>query len=181
MRTLFGCALLAVVACAPAAPSGTASSGPAGIIATGDGGYVNIASDNRAASFRVPAAPQPIWKVLPDIYREIGIPEGTIDQSSWTYGNQRFTLSRRLGSVSLSEFFRCGSTATGEPIATTYRLRASVLTRLQPVSDSETEVATAVQATATSNAGTSTDPVACSSTGVLESRIASEIRARVGS
>lgn len=180
MRALFAGMVLVLAACAPAAPGRGVSSGPTTVIATGDGAYVNLARDTQGSSFRVATAPQPVWTALPAVYRELGIPEGTVDPGSWTYGNRQIVINRKLGDLPLVQLLRCGNTATGAPIAANYRIRMSVLTRLTPVSDAATEVQTAVQATATSNQGTSTDPVVCESTGTLEERIASEIQARVG-
>lgn len=182
MRPIAALVLALAAACSPAtAARGTRPSGPTTVIPTGDGAYVNIAAETRGSSIRLAAAPQQVWRALPAAYAEFGIPVGTVDEPSLTYGNQRFAANRRLGDVSLAELFRCGNTATGAPIATAYRLRILVLTRLQAVSDGQTEVATTAQATATSNAGASADPVVCASTGALEERIAVEIRARVGS
>ncbi|MDQ3556616.1 MAG: hypothetical protein M3409_07535, partial [Gemmatimonadota bacterium] len=68
----------------------------------------------------------------------------------------------------------------GAPAANTYRIQMAVVTQLQPLPSGRSEARTTVQATGTSTEGTSTSAVACSSTGVLEERLASEIRARVG-
>lgn len=170
---------LALVACAPAAPSTASAPRPARVIETGDGAYLDVGSDNVGSSTRVSASPEQVWAVLPEVYGEIGIEVGTSDPSSRLLGNQQITASRRFAGESLTDLLRCGTTATGAPIASTYRIRMSLLTNLQPVSATETEVRTVVQATATNNAGVSTDPVACASTGALEERIAAAIQARL--
>lgn len=171
---------LALIACAPAAPSTGSAPRPPRVLATGDGAYIDVGSDNAGSSTRVSASTEQVWAILPEVYRELGIEVGTSDPSSRLLGNQQITASRRFAGEPLTNLLRCGTTATGAPIASTYRIRMSVLTNLQPVSATETGVRTVVQATATNNAGVSTDPVACASTGALEERIATEVQARLG-
>ena len=180
MRSLFAAlVIISAAACAPGAP-GAASSGPTRVIETGDGMYVELASEGRGASARFSATPEQVWAALPGAYAELGIEPGTIDQTSWTFGNRQVRASRRFAGVPMTNLFRCGNTSAGAPAAGAYRIQMSVLTQLIPVAAGGTEAVTTVGAAGTSTEGTSTAAVACSSTGALEQRIADEIRARVG-
>lgn len=174
--------LLTLFAACSSAGAGAAPTpgGPTRVISTGDGAYVQLAQDTRGTSVQVAASPEQVWAALPAVYKELGVEPGTVDPASWTFGNARFVASRRFAGEPMANLLRCGSTATGAPISSTYRIRMSLLTHLQPAPEGKTEVSTLVQATASSNEGVSNDPVVCASTGALEERIATELRARVG-
>lgn len=181
MRHLFAIALLAAAACAPTATStasGGAGNGPARILTSGSG--VDFVLDESAPlkPHAVPAAPHLVFAALPEVYRVLGVPPGTSDPAGRVFGNQRFTARRELGGQPLSRYLACGHTATGAPIADSYRVQLSLLTTVQPGQGGGSLVQTQVGASAQSVEGSSSNRVQCATTGALELRIARMLGAR---
>lgn len=179
MRHVVVLAALAAAACAPPGSAATsADSGPARIITTGSGAEVRVGGDGPAAAYAVPSAPDEVWNALPGVYTTLGVPEGLRDHTTGTYGNRRHVLRRTLDGKPLSRYLSCGYTATGSPIADSYRVQLSVVTTVKPAAGGS-EVRTEVGATAQSIEGASSSAVPCASTGRLEARIAELLGARV--
>jgi hypothetical protein len=116
-----------------------------------------------------------VWRVLPAVYESLEIPVDQMDTATRVIGNQSLKARRRLGGAPLTRFFDCGRTQGGAN-AETYELHLSILTRVTQDALEVTTVSTAIQATGRpiSFAG---DPVRCTSTGALESRIIEALKA----
>ena len=181
-RSLTLVALLAA-ACAPAGTTAEApvSPGESRVTTDGSGVDVHLANNRSAAAVTVPAPPARAWEAVRETYTALGIPMGTSDAQKGTYGNQQFVVRRHLGGTALSRYLQCGQTAAGAPIAETYRITLSVMSAVQPAPGGASHVHTQVGASAQSIEGASSGPVPCSSTGVLETRIAEGVGARVRS
>ncbi|HEX2091150.1 MAG TPA: hypothetical protein VHG28_02065 [Longimicrobiaceae bacterium] len=182
MRSLSPAVLLALLAasCAPPSPStGTAPRGPTPILEeTSTGLSYRLNNDTEAVVYRVDAPVDHVWALLPEVYRELGIPEGTRDPAARVYGNRRAPVAR-VGGERVSAFLRCGNEEGAGPSAVTrFRVHLAALTSLEPVGD-RTRVTTEVAGSATPIEGTSTGPVLCVSTGVLEKRIVELLTARL--
>jgi hypothetical protein len=137
-------------------------------------GMIATPADARSTTV---AAPLPeVWRVLPAAYAALNIPLSTIDSTTHLVGNAGFNLRRRLGSIPLVRLIDCGSTQGGAS-AETYDIKMSVLTRVQP-SDAGTTFSTTVEPMGKPTAF-SGEYIRCSSTGVLESRLADAIKARL--
>ncbi len=162
---------LAVAACSRTASPGLETAPTAPTVITGSGNIIELAVDSRGFVARIPVAMADAWAALPSIYNQLGIAPKTIVPAARQIGNLDFVATGRLGGVRLGEYFRCGRTTSGAPAADSYRLYISILTDLDEITPTETEIHTLVQASARSNSGASTDPVLCASTGELESRI----------
>lgn len=185
MRTLLSCSLLAALtaACSPASTPASPRMAPPGpgasVTATSTGIDIRLRNDDQGISSSVDASPERVWAALPEVYRELGIPEGTIDPVERVYGNRRVTLPR-IGGERTSQLVRCGSASMAGPMSgSQYRTRLSVLTWVQE-EGGKTSVTTQVGASARRLEGTSTEEVACASTGRLEARIAELLAARLG-
>lgn len=123
----------------------------------------------------VPVPINTAWARLGAAYEKMGIGLTTRDTASHTLGNEGMRRTHTLGGERLSDFLDCGTGTGGGPNADLYAVTLSVVTQLQPVNESSTQVATMVQATAAPLTFGS-PPVACATTGNLEERLASLVR-----
>lgn len=138
-----------------------------------------IRTDNGTSQFVLvlPYEVEAVWPELIGAYRtDAGISIETMEQSQRTLGNTAFTPRSRLMGERLSNLLRCGSTASGE-IADQYRVRMSILSRLNETPDGETRLETSIGATARDPHSSQT--VACVSTGRLEQALANAIAIRL--
>ncbi|MES2358131.1 MAG: hypothetical protein V4529_07275 [Gemmatimonadota bacterium] len=124
------------------------------------------------ATVQVPIADA--WTRLAKAYSDLGIPLTTVQPDAHVLGNEGMKRSHTLANQRLSQFLDCGSGGSGSSNADVYSINMSVVSRLSPTSENATEVATLIQATATPMAF-GTAPVVCSTTGLLEARIASMV------
>jgi len=119
-----------------------------------------------------------VFTALEQAYTALGVPVAMRDPANWSLGNRDLEISRRLGSVSLSDYFNCGSSVVGADIATTYRLQIAVISTVRQ-NGTGTQLETVAQANAR-QPGTSNPPVNCASTGRLEHEIARRVALAVG-
>ncbi len=118
------------------------------------------------------------WHALPSAYESLSIPLSVVDSATRRLGNSSFNVRRRLGTVPLVRLIDCGSTQGG-PSAESYDINMSVLSRLT-AGEGSTTISTTVEAMGKPVAF-SGEYIRCSSTGVLESRIADAVKARLAS
>ena len=147
------------------------SANPTGAISMG---VVPTAASARSSSFF--ATPDAVWQVLPAAYESLGVPLSMSDAATRTLGNAGFNARRRLGSVPLVRYIDCGSTQGG-PSAETYDIRLVINSVVRP-GEAATTLATTVEAMGKPVAF-SGEYIHCSSTGVLETRIADAVKARL--
>jgi hypothetical protein len=148
------------------------------IVGSGAGDIaVRMAAATEAHSTTISAPVSDVWPVMSAVYDSFGIPIGKLDQQGHVIGNEGFNLRRRLGSVPLARLIDCGNTQGG-PSAENYDIRLSVLTLVRPGEAGSTTIATAIDAMGRPMAF-SGEYVRCSSTGVLESRIADAVKAQL--
>jgi hypothetical protein len=118
------------------------------------------------------AAPrQAVWNALPDAFREVGLQLPALDFAQGIAAVQGHRASARLGNERLSDFFDCGMSPTGLN-AEQRRLNISVYVAVLPERDRVTPVELRADATAASNEGASSPTIPCSSSGMLERRLA---------
>lgn len=115
------------------------------------------------------------WTSLTRAYETLGIPLTMMTPTTNSLGNEGMRRTHNLAGTPLSTFLDCGSGTGGGPNADMYAVTMSVVSQLQVVSDTSTEVATMVQATAAPLSFGSPE-VTCSTTGSLEQRIVALIR-----
>ncbi len=137
-------------------------------------GMSPTAPDARSAA--LPASVADAWRVLPAAYDALTIPISMVDSATRVIGNSGFNVRRRLGSTPLVRFIDCGSTQGG-PSAETYDIKLSVITQVKP-DGAGSAIATTVTAMGKPTAF-SGEYIRCSSTGVLESRLADAVKARL--
>jgi hypothetical protein len=114
------------------------------------------------------------WTRLSKAYSDLGIPLTTVQPDAHVLGNEGMKRSHTLANQRMSQFLDCGSGGSGGANADVYSINMSVVSRLSPTSANGTEVATLIQATATPMAFGNA-PVVCSTTGRLETQIASAV------
>ena len=117
------------------------------------------------------------WAALRAVYDSLGIAVATVDQGNHVIGNPEMKLRRRLGEVGLSKYIDCGNTQ-GAPSAETYEIRMSVFTQAQAATPTSTSVLTTVEARGRPITMSGEYSI-CSSTGLLERRIAELVKARL--
>jgi len=123
------------------------------------------------SSVAVPVAEA--WKRLAKAYADLGIPLTTVRPEDHFLGNEGMRRSHMFAGERLSSLLDCG-TGGGGANADIYSINMSAVSRLSAPSDSTTEIATLVQATATPMSF-GTPPVVCSTTGWLEAKISSMV------
>lgn len=182
MRRLAFPALLALCACGPATgpAMGGGASVPAEVIATGDGVHVSTTAETRTVTHEVTAPPERVWQVLPEIYREIGLP-GSADANTRTVASQSATFTRRIIGEPATRFFDCGRGQFGVEIAATYTIHVTARTTVQPgPTPAASQLETVVQAYARNNDGANALLSHCHSRGLLEGLIALRVLEKLG-
>ncbi|MEP6733285.1 MAG: hypothetical protein ABJE10_21760 [bacterium] len=115
-----------------------------------------------------------VWRVLPSVLDSLGVKVATVNSTTYDIGNTGLDVRRQLGSTMVSKYFDCPAGG-----AMSLDLFVSVVVHLDPASPSTTNLLTrlAVKGKPISYSG---GWVNCSSTGVLEQRIAEGVNARLG-
>ncbi len=172
--------LLLLAACTPAGGGGApAPPAPQTVRVEGSGDDVSFSSPQartQATTLAIPLAQA--WTALPQAYTELGLVEvaAHAGERRLTYGPKEIT--RSLKGTRLAQYLDCGET-NFTPNANSYGVLLTVSTQLVGTSASETQVKTITEARARA-LDTRRNPVACTSKGVLERRIAEELQRLVG-
>ena len=165
-----------------------ASSGP-----SSDPGLVTpseriVAADNQGvlrttvtpnAKAHIAIAPSRVFDALKPVYEELGIPVALNDPSTGRFGNPGFSKTRKLGTEVISYYLNCGTSIVG-PAADNYRVHMSLVSMVRPDGRGETDLETAFTGTARNMEGTTSDLVACGTTGRLEDLIKKRLMERLG-
>jgi hypothetical protein len=139
---------------------------------------VELYRDTRLAAHVVKSPPADVWKALPAAYADLGLTGGPAIGQQQTFAAVLPTVRRQLNKVPLSRFLDCGTTAAGVSGADVHMVRLQVSSIVEP-QPAGTRVRTQVLARATS-VENSNGAMDCSSTGVLEQRLAQALDARLG-
>jgi hypothetical protein len=177
--TLLPLALATLAACSSSKPAETAPAPQTVRVVGGASGPIAMGMSASSADARTTTISAPladVWRALPAAYQSLNIPLSTVDSTTWVMGNSGFNLRRRLGTVPLVRLIDCGTTQGG-PSAETYDIRLTITTRATAV-DGGTSLATTIEPMGKPVAF-SGEYIRCSSTGVLESRLADAVKARV--
>ncbi len=104
-------------------------------------------------------------------FEELELPITLADSTRGLVISADLSLVRRLGKLRMSQILDCGTNLNG-PIADQYRVRMAVALFVDSLGPSASEYRIAVAAGSQSLEGATRPPLACSSTGVLEERLA---------
>lgn len=139
-----------------------------------------IVLDTLAARVEVPAPAAEVFTVTAAaLEHELQIELATRDSANGVVGNLSLTKMRRLGKSPLSRYLSCGSGMTG-PNADAYRIYLAVVALIDPLPNNRSRLGVAVAAGAQDVQGNSKLPIACGSTGALETQIRRVVAARFG-
>ena len=171
--------LLALAGCASGGLE-AGSSGPSTTrMETGGGGFEITATRNeRVASHDVLAPVDRVWAALPAAFQAVGLTGGVINQQQRLFGTALIRGRGRLAGERAAAFLSCGPTPIGAPAANAYDLEATVRAAVVANPDGTTRLELLVESTAAPPAGGTRAP--CTSTRVLEDRIAAQVRRAVG-
>ncbi|HEX5438173.1 MAG TPA: hypothetical protein VFW98_13535 [Gemmatimonadaceae bacterium] len=117
------------------------------------------------------------WAQLRATYSDLNMPTNAMDAASHTIGTGPTVAHGSFAGAHLSALIDCGYSMNGNK-ADLYTVRLNVRTQVVPNAGGGTIVKTLIEATA-HDEGSSTDPVACSTTGRLGQRIAKTLAARL--
>ncbi|MEA3244625.1 MAG: hypothetical protein U9Q74_00570 [Gemmatimonadota bacterium] len=144
--------------------------------AGGSGDRLTIAPSSGPNVNTLDFAPDRVWKVLPAAFDSVAVPIAHLDPATKTIGNEGFKIRQRLGKVSLSRYFDCGTTQIG-PNADSYDVFLTVMVQVQ-AAGTGSKLVTNVEASAR--------PITfsqaysrCSSRGSLEARLLDAIKAQL--
>jgi hypothetical protein len=126
----------------------------------------------------VDGAAAKLWTALPAVYDQLGLPVNGVDTEKRAVAAVNFRARVQLARVRLSQYVDCGAASSIGRAADSYTITFNVATQVVPISDARATVATLVQAFGrpSSNAG---EAIHCTSTGILEARVAQLAAAHV--
>jgi hypothetical protein len=120
---------------------------------------------------------QRVWDVLKAAFDSLSIPVSSLDPATHTMGNSALRVRRRLGDVSVSKYINCGNTQSANA-ADGYEILLSVTARVQPTITSMSQLAISVDAQGRPIT-LSSEYTRCTSTGLIESRLAQLVTAQL--
>jgi hypothetical protein len=144
---------------------------------TGDGGTL-MTDAVRATTATLPVAPTTVWAAVKQAYQSLGIPVTVENPASQQLGNMSFVKSREIGGTRMSEFVNCGMGMTG-PNADAWRIDISLLTDVERMTPSGTNLRVTLKAQGKDVSGGSSYLIPCASSGRLESLIIDRVKAAV--
>jgi hypothetical protein len=171
--------LVGATACASSKPSADISLPTDRTVAVDDQNIYRTTVLPNAKS-PIAAPPARAFEALKRVYTELGVPPAVDDPATGRFGNTDFWKSRRFGDQAMSTYLNCGESFTGSA-ANNYRIYMSLMSVVRPDGQGASELETAFHATAQNMEGTSSDRIACGSTGRLEERIRRAVLLKVGS
>lgn len=129
---------------------------------------------------RIEASRVQTFAALQAVFSTLKIETDFLHPSRTALGALRLRPPRRLDENRLSTYLSCGSSRIGEN-ADTQRLTIAIVTYLRDVSPTVTEIGTAMTGMSQDLSGAASDLSPCASLGVLEERIASQVREQLTS
>lgn len=166
---------IALLALCLASTAASAQSGHFGTFDPRSGRFAAAfaAEPARAADTLALSAPA-AWVAISRAYERLGIPLTVVDSESHVIGALRATQRRAIAGERLSRLLDCGLGSYG-PNADRYTVQLTALSGVQALSDGRSVVETRVSGIASPNGLSSS--VNCASTGALEDRVSTELRA----
>jgi hypothetical protein len=126
--------------------------------------------DRSVVERKLPVPADAAWTAFPAVFAELGIDPNIIDSRQMLFGNAGAVYRHDLAKQRLSHYVNCGN-IIGLSSADTYEVYIRVISQVLPVDGGLSKVRTEVDAHARAVDGAE-QSVPCSSTGLLESRIA---------
>jgi hypothetical protein len=118
-----------------------------------------------------------VWEVLKTAFDSLAIPVSSVDPATHTMGSSSLRVRRRLGDVSVSKYINCGNTQTANA-ADGYEIVLAVTTQVQVANDGLSQLVTSVDAQGRPIT-LSSEYARCTSTGLIETRLAQLVTAQL--
>lgn len=174
---VFLAALAVASGCANTAPPRVAATGTTTELSNTTGRGTTIRGDEAASTALRYTDPVPtVWPIVQRALTAAGVPLDVIDHPSRTAGTSGARIRRTLGTTRLSTYLRCGASAGSIDVADDHVVTFGALATVRAVDGGGSAVHVQV-------AGSAKDPFTsvpareCVSTGALEARIDSTIKA----
>ncbi len=139
---------------------------------------VPVALDTIAVSSELEAPPARVFGAVRHAFESLGIKVEVEDSAHGLIGNEKLVRRLNLAGEPLSRYFNCGSSIVGAN-ADRYRLTIAVAAFVDPWPGGGTRLGLATTAMGRDVEGASLDPVGCETTGHLENRLATLIKANL--
>ena len=166
---IVGCGLFLIASSAGAQP-------PTAVRLPGHSGPMSL--DSGTVDIVLPASAGTVFFAARQVFFELKIPAPIADSAGGYLINGRFIKMRSLAGAPLSTYLNCGSGMTG-PNADSYRVTMAIAALITGTGPTTSRLRVTVLAGAENTEGVSKSAVACGSSGLLEERIATTIRAKV--
>ncbi len=179
LRIVAIAALLAGAGCV-SAPQEEDATAMGGLSTVNLAGFLTqqIANDVETIETTLPVELDLVWRVLPGVYQELGIPVATSNPQKRQLGNLQFEV-QRVNGKRMNHFIDCGTSRTG-PMANAYQVTLTVMTTLEAVEETGgTKMSSIVDGTA-ANRSTAGYPVPCTSRETLEELISDKVAEVLG-
>jgi hypothetical protein len=126
----------------------------------------------------IPASAAQTFAATRHVLDSLDIPLSTVDSVNGLFFRSPFNTARQILGRRMSWALNCGEGLNGSK-ADFYRIHMAYALFLEPTSDGQTRLGTALAAGASSTEGASIPPIRCGSTGAFENEIATRVRAQV--
>jgi len=146
-------------------------------IGSSEVGRLAVTTTVEADLIRVPFDADAVFRVLPAAYDSLGIPIHGMNPARKTVSNDGIKIRNRLGRTPLSMYLDCGNSQIG-PNADSYDVYLTVSTTVTPGASGTAAMATMLEAQARPATYNQAYHV-CSSKGVLEQKLADQVKARL--
>ncbi len=132
-----------------------------------------------AVGVPVAAPAAEVWTALQAVYAELKVPEGTLETSSRTIGNQQFRVRRKFAGESMMKWVDCGS-GSGGPNAETYDIQLSLISYVAAGGAKQSTLTTRVSGQGSDPAFGRSNSTVCNTQGELEKKIEEMVKAKLG-
>ena len=139
-----------------------------------------VAVDSLATRVTINAPRGQTFHAVAQALSELNVPIDTRDSVRGIVGVTSVAMMRRFANAPISRYLNCGSGITGLN-ADNWRVYITSFAFVDARDSASTELRLAMVGGARDVAGTSTDPVACGSTGAFENLVADRVRKRLAS
>ncbi|MBK6489892.1 MAG: hypothetical protein IPF98_24230 [Gemmatimonadetes bacterium] len=139
-----------------------------------------VSVDSLATEVTIAAPRGVTFRALAQVLAELKVPVDTRDSTRGIIGVMSVPRMRTFGTGRISKYLNCGSGMTGLN-ADNWRVYVTALAFVEAADSATTTLRLAMIGGAQDVAGSSTDPVACGSTGSFESLVIERLKARIAS
>jgi hypothetical protein len=182
--TLFSCAVLVGCASSKTTTGSTAASPSTPLetvrVSGSTGGGTMMVETHPASGPTVTRIGFPVdrvWGALKTAFDSLAIPVSSVDPATHAMGNAGLRIRRRLGDVAVSKYINCGNTQAANA-ADSYEVILTLAAQVLPTDDGMSRLATSVGAQGRPIT-LSSEYTRCTSTGLLETRLAQLVTAQL--